>query len=166
MLIGLGSRDRRGTAKEGRTELIASGKSAQASDDVEAIPSEVCSGFACIGIYVLSQSQEGSQIGQYVRIVSRPDGNQRDARRWIEMSADAILPGIIGLAFNWIEISEVEAVLKIPRIEIGIAELGEEACLIGEGRLEDQVGDPPAQIAIVVNAVCARIKLAEAHRKI
>ena len=53
------------------------------------------------------------------------------------MPAEAILPAILGLAFERIEIREVEPVLKIARIEIGITVFGEWARLVGQCRLED-----------------------------
>jgi hypothetical protein len=63
-------------------------------------------------------------------------------------------------------IREIEAVLKIARVEIGIAELAEQAGLVGEGRLENNIRDPAAQIAIRVNTISARIELANASRQI
>ncbi len=82
------------------------------------------------------------------------------------MPSQAILAISIGLAFVRIKVRQVEAVLKIAGIEIGIAEFREQARLIGERRLKNKISDPPAQIVIRVNAVSTRIKLADAHRKI
>jgi hypothetical protein len=115
---------------------------------------------------VFGQSEGKSQIRQHVRIVPSPDTNEGDTRGCFEMSAQAILAGIIGLTFDRIEIREIEAVFKIAGIEIGIAKLSKQAGLVGQGWLENKIGDPPTQIAIRVNTVCARVKLAEAHREI
>src|SRR5215510_6105378 len=107
------------------------------------------------------RGREGTEVLQEIHILPGPDTNKGHTGGRFEMSAYTIFPVIGGLAFDGIKIREIETALKITRVEIGITELAEQARLIGEGRLEDDVRDPAAQIAIRVNAVSARIELAK-----
>ena len=59
-----------------------------------------------------------------------------------------------------------EAILKVAGVEIGKAVFGKNACPVRERRLEDEVGDAPAQIAVRVNTVCAGVRLANTSRQI
>ena len=95
---------------------------------------------------MLVHRRAGSQFQQSVPITPGPDADEGHTGGRIEMSAYTIFAIIVGLAFDRIEIREIEAILKIARVEIGKAVFGEKAGLIGERRLKDEIADAPAEI--------------------
>ena len=165
MVVGRGGRGRQGIAERARLEQITSGKDTAAGDDVKTIASQERSSLAGICGSVLVQ-RENAGICQSGDIGSGPDADESHAGRCVEMAAYPILTDIVGLALDRVEIREVETVLKIASIEIGITKFGEQASLVGQRWLKDKVSDTAAQVAVVMNAVRARIKLPDASREI
>ena len=72
-----------------------------------------------------------TEARQSCYVCAGPDPDNGDARGYIKMSTQAVLAGIVGLAFCRIKIREIETVLKVAGIYVGITEFGEEACAFG-----------------------------------